>query len=801
MFKNYLKIALRGIWKKKLFSTINIVGLGLGMAASLLIMEYVSYETSYENMHKERERIYRVIRKQSGGEQVNFYASNMPALGPALREEFPEVERYTRVISPEKLMSSFAFSYQRESGAITFNVDDAYYVDNDFIRMFSYDWVEGDSETALQDPNSLVLTETLARNFFGDTPAVGKQLALNGDRLYVVSGVIADLEPNSHLQFDLLASFSSLPARWELDTNWGWGNFYTYIQTDQHRSVEELMEKFNPFLFDLLDQNPDEGLFEVVPQPLASIHLQSDVTFEMGINGNSNVVYFLTFVAFFILMIAWVNYINLSTARSQERAKEVGIRKTMGSTRKLLIRQFLMESTMINLVSLGLCITLFQLFQPIFEAITGVTSIAGYISFESLLIFAIVFVMGTLLSGFYPALVMSSFKPVTTLKGKLNESGGLNLRKALTIFQYTVSILFISGTLIVFQQIDFMRNQDLGISLDQTVVLRKAAVVDSTYPGRYRYFKQQLLQNPNIAGVSSSSQVPGYELTRARWIHRFNGDENIGSYPKVVSIDEDFINNFNIELLAGRDFSNETSTTAKFIINDVTAEELGIDDYEEAIGTHYAFESRRYELIGIVKSFSQEFLKKQAEPHFYYINERIDQYISVKLAIEDLEKDMASINAAYRQAFPNNHFEYFFLDSFFEKQYRADQVFGQVFGLFAIVAIAIAMLGLFGLSSYMVLQRTKEIGIRKVLGAKVSSILGLLMASYLKLIAVAAIIGLPITYFVFQQWLDSYATKIQIGWLVMSISVLAVMLVALITIGYQSVKAATANPVNSLRYE
>lgn len=803
MLNNYFKVALRNLLKNKALSAINISGLAMGMVACLLILQYVSFEMSFENFQTNKDSVYRLLRKYEGKDGITIYANNVPALGPLLKTEFSEIEHFTRVIPPSKVMSTFSFSYDNNSDDVkTFNENRAFYVDNDFLKIFTVQWSSGNIESALQDPYSVILSRSAADKYFGSTDPINQLILLNGNTPYKVTGVFEDLPENSHLQFDLLCSFTSLPESWDLDNNWGWGNFYTYALVESSGSIETLQAQYNEFLFNRLEQDDSEHVYSMVFQPVGDIHLNSNHKFEISTNGDARAVYFLSFVGFFILVIAWINYINLTTSKSIERAREVGIRKALGAVKSRLIGQFLTEAFVINLFALIMGITVFQLVQPVFNSITGIQGISALLSSSIVWYFLAAFVFGTLLSGFYPALIMSSYKPALVLKGKFSSSTkGLSLKRGLVIFQFAVSILFVAGTLIVFKQLRFMQNQDLGLNINQTLVIRKPTIIDSTYTAQFSAFKNFILQNPKVKNVTASSHVPGYELTRARYIFKFGGDQDFGSYPKVISIDGDFIPGFKIIFLAGNNFSDNFSNDNKFIINRATAKELGIEDFEEAIGGHYHFEDKKYELIGITENYSQEYLKKGHEPHFYYVNPGIDQYYSLKLETNEFDKAIIEVKNGYLRFFPDNHFDFFFLDDFFNKQYTSDQIFGRVFGFFATLAIIVASMGLFGLSSHMITLRTKEIGIRKILGAGIGEIVMLLSRNYLYLILLGGLVGIPTAYLIFENWLGNYVNRITISWWMFFVPMIMIVMIAFIAIGYHTIKTALSNPVKTLRHE
>ena len=812
MFKNYLTIAYRNLLKNKIFSLINILGLAIGMAACLLILQYVSFELSYDDFRKPT--IYRISDYgYMHGEMVGRRAQTVPALAPALQRDIPEVVQSARLVHTAPLMSDPVM----QVGDRSFHEEKIYFADSSFLNMFSYHMLQGNPDQALTQPSSVVISASMAHKYFPDQDALDQVLTFymgeRGQTLVKVTGVFKDIPENSHLHTDFLISFNSIP--WNLDENWDWGNFYNYIEvvpdTDPivvKNKVATVLEKYRGEI--LAEWRKGGYTRELDLQPIQRIHLDSNLEAEAEINGNRRTVEFLMLIALFILFIAWINYLNLTTAKSAERAREIGIRKVAGSSRAQLIGQFMTESLLINLLGAALALTLSQLLLPTFRTFTGSHFSTEFNPSIGWIAIAI-FLVGALLSGLYPAFVLSSYQPIRVLKGNVKISmHGLGLRKGLVVFQFAASIGLIAGTLAVQQQLNFMRQQDLGLNMDQTLIVKGPGIKDSTYQSQLTFFKNETKKLPAIRQVSVSSSIPGRELSWGRGFYRPAHPENRHSI-HIIAVDEDFFDLYEATFLAGRNFSEEFSDQEAVIFNETAIRLLGFENAESAVQEKVIWDESdnqqfSRQIIGVVKNFNQESLHKEVAPMVFALKRYLNapwagEYYSLKMETPDYPAALQQVQAAWEKTFPNSPFDEFFLDEFFNAQYRADQRFGKVFSLFAALAILIACLGLFGLSSYMTLQRTKEIGIRKVLGASIPNIVSLLSREFAILIVMASIIILPIAYFGMQQWLENYAFRIEIRWWLLALPVILVWLLAFVTISFQTVKTALTNPAKSLRYE
>jgi putative ABC transport system permease protein len=813
MITNYLRVAFRNIFKRKGYSVLNIAGLTIGMSCCLLIFHYVSYEKSYDAFEPGAKQIVRV-RLDSYQQNVLAYksATSYPAIGPTMKKDFPEVQDFCRLIDDNLLLSNEPLDKK-------FSEDKGYFADPSVVDMFGIHFIKGDPQTALNGPDKIILSETTAKKYFGNVDALGKILVnRSGENIetFQVTGIYKDFPANSHLIMQYLVSYATLGKEIRLqgdssnatETAWGWYDFYVYLQLKPGVNYTQLETKLPAFTDKYINSNEwmkaNNRRNELHFIPLNDIHLYSNYNQEAEVNGNGQAVGFLFLIAIFIICIAWINYINLATARSVERAKEVGVRKLLGAVRSTLIRQFITESFVLNFISLLLSLNIFFLLLHPFDFFTGRTDYTGVaLTGNYWLLFFALFFCGTFLSGLYPAFVLSGFKPVVVLKGAFkNSTSGQLLRKSLIIVQFVTSIVLIAGTIIVFQQVGFMRNQKLGADINQTLIIKGPQTLDdSIYQNIYQPFKSAVLQLPAIKNIASSSSVPGNE------IYWTNGSKRLGADQSVVSlynlgIDYDFIPSYKIKMAAGRNFSEQFGTDKQTaIINEKAAKLFGFKNAAAAIGEKIARNGDTLTLIGVTADFHQLGLQKNIDPMILILRPNISTFYSLKINEANTDQNLALLNQVWNKYFPKDPFNYFFLDESFGEQYKADILFGKVFGVFAFLAILIACFGLLGLSAYNVLQRTKEIGVRKVLGASLQSILILLSRDFLKLVLISLLLAIPVGWFVMNRWLQDYAYRITIGWWVFAVAGGSALFIAIITICVQVLKAAEKNPVKSLRTE
>jgi putative ABC transport system permease protein len=817
MLRNYLTIAYRNLKKSKLFSIINIMGLALGMAACLLILQYVCFELSFDRFHSDVKRIYRITNdRYQKGKLIQHGTITYPTIGPTLVKEYQEVESNTRLTPTGKMLIRYQENLIKEDKSLA--------VDDKFLSFFSFPLVAGNPQTALTKTNTVVLTESLAAKIFGLSgneinKALGKIIYLDTNKdPYEVTGIAQDIPIHSHLQFNLLISYQTIIKYWGTwtDNSWTGSDFYHYIKLKpgvDKASLEAKLPEFSQRHFEGAKVSGSIEKFYL--QPLSEAHLYSDFEYEIGQTTSGQIVWIMLAVAIIILLIAWVNYINLTTTRSLERAKEVGVRKVLGARKSQIIRQFLAESVVLNVLGLIMAITLAQFAQPLLNSFTGkdlslwLLIYNGYSGYLTGFLALFVFCTGVILAGFYPAFSLSAFQPITVLKGKFTStSKGGFLRKALVVGQYAVSIALIIATITIYAQIQFMRKKDLGISLEQMLVLRGPGLTDydSTFIDRINTLKTELERLPTIQKAATSSQLPGDRLPRTFDIRRTNAPEPTLVTLSRMNIDFNFIDTYQMSVVSGRafrirDHHPDFAKIQNIMLNESAAKLLGFPNASAAINQTITFWNRNWEVVGILKDFHQQSLKNPMEPIVFLPTYSTGANISLKVSTENLPATIEFVKDKFLSFFPGNQFEYFFMDEQFNRQYQDDQKFGKVFGLFSLLTIIVSSLGLFGLSYYNTLQRTKEIGIRKVLGASVGQLLLLLSKDFIRLIIIANVIALPMAWMGIDLWLQNYAYHINISTWLLVLPSLMVLLMALITVSFQTLKSARQNPVNALRYE
>jgi len=805
MFQDYLVIAYRNITKHKFYSSINLLGLATGTAACLLILHYVHYELSYEDFHEKSEQIYRLtLDVYKDGELQVQDAEVYPLAGPVLKENMPEVLDFVRLHDQEYLVFGTDEYRQTERRS--------YFADPSVFSIFSLQMVQGDTAGALDEPFELVLTESKAKQYFGTTDVLGKTLdifgAANKKKTAKITGVIRDLPPNTHLKIDFLISFISLQDKdIGYPLNWDNNNEFTYLLMEPQTNLAAFSQKLDKFVEDFKSAEGSEGNQEqFVVQPMSDIHLYSHKTYEPEANGDADAVYFLSVIALFILIIAWVNYVNLATARSVERAKEVGVKKAVGCSRSQLIRQFLFESLVINLLAMVLAILIVYVSFTAFRQLSGQPlSIRLFNDINFTLTIAGLVVIGTLLSGLYPAMVLSSFRPVAVMKGKLRSTAhGRYLRQGLVVFQFLASVVLMVGTFTVYQQLAFMRQQKLGMDIDQVLVVNIPLdiQVDSIALPRVSTLRQAWRGISSVESVGGANSIPGtgYNfLSSSGGVRRLGQGEESGRFTYYMyAMDAHLMSTLGMKLIAGQNFREGADNNRKVVINEEAARLLGFENTEAAVGQRITSDSA--EIIGVAQNYHHLSMKDPIIPFVFWHNDNtLYQYL--RLSTDDIQQTLQSVEATYEEVFPGSNFSYFFLDDKFNQQYQAEARFGQVFGLFAGLAILVACLGLLGLSSYTSIQRTKEIGIRKALGASVSHITLLLTKSYFRLILIALLIAIPVANYVMGEWLGQFAYRIGIRWWLFIMPGLLVVFIALLAVSGQTLKSARANPVKALRYE
>jgi putative ABC transport system permease protein len=822
MIRNLFITALRNLRKNSFFSFLNIIGLAIGMTVFLLIAQYVRYEHSYENFITGKEDIYRVtLDGYQNNELVMSSAENYPGVGPSLKKELPEVVSYARLYNMGYKNNVVITNENARPEPIAFRQRRFMYADSTFLPMMGYEMVKGNAAQALSQPFSTVISETYARMYFGNEDPMGKMLHLQDDdfvnELVKVTGVFKDIPSNTHLKFDVLFSYNTLYTRGDWAINryregWRRKDMYTFIQlrpgTDPALVASKfpgLVAKYKPEIKDNRNRQT-MGL-----QPIKDIHLNSDLSEEAEPNGNDRTVFFLGLIGIFVLVIAWINYVNLSTARALERAKEVGIRKVIGAFKAQLVSQFLTEAFIINLLSVLIAWGLACLFRTGFNTLSGL-SLTGSYFYQSwfLVVLLLLWIAGSLLSGFYPALVLSSFKPILVLKGKLQTNrGGIALRKGLVITQFVASIALIAGTLVVYRQLKYITSKDMGMNIDHVMVIERPGISDTSERIRnaaIELFKNEVKKIPDVQSVASSFTIPGKQREYKVMAKRYGTAARDSVIVRFNSMDYGFLDAFKMKLIAGRQFSRDfpNDDDTSIIITETTARLLGFKKPEDAIGqpvTIPNFGNWNPLIIGVVNDYHQVSLKKPLDPSIFVFNQFDGEYYSLRVNTSNLPGTIDNIRKSWNTAFRGNPMEYFFLDDYFNSQYANERKFEKLFIVFAILAIIIGCIGLFGLSAYTASQRIKEIGIRKVLGASVPDIARMLSGDFIRLVIIAIVIASPITWWIMNNWLQDFAYRINISWWVFAVAGTIALIVAIVTVSFQAIRAATANPVKSLRTE
>jgi putative ABC transport system permease protein len=801
MLSNYFKIGVRTLARQKLFTFINIIGLAFGLAAYLMINEYVRFERSYDSQYDKSSQIYRVatVEKINGVATVKD-ANAFSLSANALFDELPEVVNFTSTFKFDGLTFRMGDKVFREANIVT--------ADTNFLEIFTHTVLQGSKADMLKEPYSIVLTKSKAEFYFGTENPIGQTIDIldNYNRPFKVTGVIEDVADNTHYKFDILISHRSIESRRDFGS-WNNNNYYGYVVLADQVKYQSLNAKLTQLSKKYLGDDSDD-VFDLFP--IQDIHLKSDYIFEPSATGNASAVGFMSLISFFILIIAWVNYINLSTARALQRAKEVGLRKVIGAFKTQLIVQFLLEALMVNLIAALLALIIAEASLPYYNSLIGTiltNHIWNYFPFlQNLLIF---FIIGTFVSGFYPALALSGFKPAIVLRGNFSKSTqGTLLRKGLVVFQFTASIVLIAGTLIVNKQLKFMQEKDIGISIDYVIGF-PLPEVDRDQSERHNIlissFKEELRNHSAIDVVGATSNLPGGSATDINTTTdaaRIVGiSEEKDGITYVQWNDDHFLDAVNMQLLAGRDFDrNIQSDSSAILVNEAYLQKFNIYDPDSILNEHLQIWGTEFKLIGIVKNYSRMSLKSAVEPTMF-MPDLSPSNLVIKLKPEQYLAGLEFIEHKWEAFFPDNPLDYSFLDQRFKKLYQQDERFGEVYLIFSILAILIASLGLLGLSSFMAIQRTKEVGVRKVLGASIPSIIAIFYKDFFLLLMASAVLAIPLVYYSMNFWLANYAFRIDFPWVMPFISILVVISFAFITIGLQTYKVAILNPAKTLKYE
>lgn len=804
MLKNYFKTAIRSLSKNKVFSFINITGLAIGLGAFLLIFQFVSFEKSFDDFHQGAEHLYRVQFERIYTDRHDKSVGLTAGAGPALLEEFPEIQAYSKIHSAGYMTNTLSIDN------VQFIEKDIFYADNSFFDLFSFGLIEGDRSSALKAVNSIAISEERALSYFGKTDVIGQMISVEngwGVQNCKVTAVFKDLPANTHFDFDILVSLETLHnvSDGRSNTSFGWNAFPTYLKLSEGTNYKALEQKFKGFAQRRYSRIIDRGVKPVLLlQPLQDIYLYSNLRFEVGPLGNNRVVKILSGISIFIIVLAYFNYINLSTSKSLERAKEIGVRKVAGAKRSSLILQFLSESFLINFLGIVLGFTLMQFSLPFFEDAVGKSfGIVSVLRPQFLMIMGIMLIVGTLLSGFYPAWIMSKMNTIKILKGqKTKSSGDAVVRKGLVVLQFTILCFLLIGSLAVRSQIQYMITSDKGFDAEQMIVINGPASGNNS-ADLIRSFKAELMSSPDVIGVSNSTMVPGAEIS---WVNNnvrlsTSNEDEIVSMP-FLGIDDHFVDNLSLKVIAGRNFNVEMkSDSASVMLSRAGVNTFGIKNPEDAIGLKLNDGGAEYLVVGVVENFLQKSFKTGYDPIVYRHLPEANNFMIIKSQTDNYSELLVKLESTYKSIYPTDTFNYFFLDEFFAKQFEEDRIFGTVFNFFTILGVWISCLGLFGLTSFAVTQRRKEIGIRKVLGARVVSVVMLITKRFMYLVLLAAIIAIPIAYYAAGIWLSNFTFATSLQAYVFVIPVLLIVLITLITTGALSMRTASKNPVDSLRYE
>jgi putative ABC transport system permease protein len=803
MFRHYLLIAGRHLTKRKFYNFINITGLAIGMTCCLLIGLYVQHELSYERYHQKHDRIYRVVqtfRSAQKGQKLpppvpeDYQVWGCAPVGPALAADFPQVDKVVQFMSPLSILLQY--------GEKRIQQDDLVCMDSTAFDIFSWKLLQGDPHTALVQPESIVITQSVAQKIFGHENPVGKTLIADNNGNLTVTGVMQDLPSNSQIHFNGLISMSTARVwRDEIFHWWGYVDFYTYFLLKDHTDIASM----NAAIPDFIKRHESEAPgYTIAFESLDDAYLHSTATRQPGPTGSMHSIYLFSCIGLVILLIACVNFMNLSTARSLERAKEVGVRKVLGVQPSALRRQFLAEAVLLSLAAGVLAVILARLSLPLVSRLSGKEIDAqSFFTVKGLLCMAVLAIVTGLLAGVYPAWFLSRFKPISVLKGRFQHSGSsISLRKALVIFQFTLSIALIAGTAIVYAELKFLNQHDLGFKKDQMVVVDFEG--DGKVQQNIEAVKKSLADQPGVLSVAASRAVPGEFLPNAGTDIEGPDGQMENKVPLIYEIDFDFLPCLHIPLIAGRNYSRAyvTDSAQSMIINEAAAKLFGYEHPADAVGKKFSQWGREGKVIGVVRDFNFRSLHNEVEP----LTLRYGMPYSLNRILVHIQGDripltIAALEKTWKVIAPQRPFMYHFLDESFNEQYAADQHFGNLFSLFSCLAIFIACLGLFGLATFTAQQRTKEIGIRKVLGASVYSIVQLINKEFLWLVGISILIAVPLCIWVMNEWLNDFAYRIKISPGIFILTAAIALFIALATISWQSVKAALANPVKVLRSE
>ena len=805
MLKNYFKIAIRNLLKFKAYSFINIMGLAIGITGCTLILLYIRDELNYDKYNKKADQIYRVHTKGVLGNNILDIAVSPAPMAGALLRDFPEVVQATRFQPSQNMLIRY--------GDKVFIENRFLWADSTIFDVFTIPLIKGDPKKALTEPHTVVLTESTAKKYFGDEDPIGKILSFEDGTPYTVTGVAEDCPVNSHFHYDILASMCTL--EYSRSEFWIRNNFYTYIVLKKGFPAEQFQAKMpevvkkyaGPQFLSALGLSYDDlrkrgNSYEFFIQPLTGIHLNSHLQYEIEPTGDITYIYIFSVIAIFILLIACINFMNLSTARSATRAREVGIRKVLGSNKKQIIKQFIAESILLAFIASVISVALVELLLPYFNQLAGKQLETAYFSSWTAIpaLLLTVIIVG-FIAGSYPAFFLSSFKPIEVLKGKiLSANQNSFLRSGLVVFQFAISIVLFIGTFVVYNQLMYVQNTKLGFNKDQVLIINRAWALEK----EKETFENELKNNPGIIDAAGSGNIPG--RTFGQTVFKPENAPEDHQYPlSIWQTDEDYASTMDLKMAEGRYFSKENpSDTTAVVLNETALKFLGMKD---PIGKRLVLagrtpdENQFFTIIGVVKDFHYQSLHEKIRPLVIFCQPHEHPFVNVRIRPQNVSKTIAFIKSEWKKFVPDKPFEFFFLNEEFSKLYKAEQRTGEIFTVFSVLAIFIASLGLFGLAAFTAERRSKEIGIRKTLGASVPGIVYLLSKEFTRWVLLANVIAWPVAYFIMSKWLEDFAYRIEMGWWMFLFSGSIALVIALVTVSFHAIKTAMLNPVKSLRYE
>jgi len=801
MIRNYFKIAIRNIWKYKTYSAINIIGFAIGLASCLIILLYVNNELSFEKMHKNRDQIFRVAVNLSQGDTKIPFAAAMPPLAPALKEEFPEITDAVRI---RQMQPDYQFEYDnREMGEM-----DVVFTEPSFFQIFSFDLTQGDKSDVLSEPFSIAISKETAEKYFGNEYAIGKTLIDGNGNIFTITGVLEKPKTNTQLDFDILASYSSLMTMGIFSDQWGqFGTDHIFILGNGKLQAKELEEKL-PALVKKYTNSAMASMINLMVQPFNDIYFHSHINGEFQPSGDIDQVYLFSVIAFIIMLIACLNFMNLSTARSAHRSKEVGMRKVFGSNKSQLVHQFLSESILMTLLSVILGLIIFSFLYPELNNFIGRNLTVNYLQNPiTLLVILVLAVIVGILAGLYPAFFLSRFKPITAIQAKSGKAKTL-FRRVMVITQFTIAISLIIMTITVFKQINFMKNKDLGFDKENKIVL---SIPPDASGDDADILKNEVSSIPGVERATSCFAPPGSGGSLI--VNAVTDDGNDETPPEGIMInaitcDYDYIPTFGLQLADGRNFDSNIPSDAVtgIIVNEAAVKEFGLKD---PVGSEFNLplggqqeSGNNAQVIGVLKDFHFRSLREEIQPLMLFLNNQYNQNVVVKYSPNtDLTKTLDDIKNKWENLFAGEEFQYSFVDEEYNQLYSSDEQMGKLFFFFSVLIIFVACLGIFGLASFLSEQRAREIGIRKVLGSTVTGVVKLLTADFTKWVLVANVLAIPIAWYAMDKWLQNFAYRTSMSVWIFIFSGFITLVIALLTIGTQTIKAANMNPVETLKYE